>query len=57
MMIVTLQTWGSLAPKLSVHGVMIKIDLGVLLLEMNTEEYKNIIANLTVQAKEKGVYD
>lgn len=55
-MIVTLQTMGTLSPTLSVHGGIIKIDLGALLLEMDTEEFKNIIANLTLQAKEKGVY-
>lgn len=48
---------GTLSPTLSVLGGIIKINLGALLLEMEKNEFKNIIATLTVQAEEKGVYD
>lgn len=56
-MIVTLQTGETLAPKLSVRGGMIKIDLGALLIEMDIEEFKHTIADLTTQVAEHGIYD
>ncbi len=56
MMIVTLQTAGTLAPRLSVHGGIIKIDLGALLLEMDTEEFKTIMYDLNAQAAKYEVY-
>ena len=55
MMIVTLQTNAALAPVLSVHGGIIKIDLGTLLLEMDTESFRNLIYDLTKQAAEFGI--
>lgn len=57
MMIVTFQTEMDLHPALSVHGEIIKIDLGALLLEMDKETFKNMIANLTNQAEKFGVYN
>ncbi len=57
MMIVTLQTAGTLAPTLSVHGGIIKIDLGALLLEMDADSFVDLIACITTQAVELGVYD
>ena len=56
MMIVTLQTHGTLSPTLSVHGGIIKIDLGALLLEMDVQEFKNQIRGLTIQAAQNGIY-
>ena len=55
MMIVTLQTGGTLAPTLSVHGGIIKIDLGALLLEMDKDTFRNIIYDLTKQAADFGI--
>lgn len=52
MMIVTLQTMGTLRPALSIHGGIIKIDLGGLLLEMDTESFKLFFTDLITQAAE-----
>ena len=51
-MIVTLQTHGTLTPVLSVRGGMIKIDLGALLLEMDTEGFKKMMEDIFTQATE-----
>lgn len=56
MMIVTLQTNMPLSPELSVHGGMIKIDLGALVLEMDTETFKNTITDLITQAAKNQIY-
>jgi hypothetical protein len=55
MMIVTLQTRGTLKPSLSVHGDTIKVDLGVLLIEGDTQGFKDMITDLIVQAAAFGI--
>jgi len=52
MMIATLQTNSALTPTLSVHGGIIKLDMGALLLEMDTETFKGLVRNLIDQATE-----
>ena len=56
MIIATLQASGTLTPTLSVHGGIIKIDLGALLLEMDKETFKNIITDLITQAARHEIY-
>jgi len=56
MLIVTLQTNASLSPAMSVHGSIIKLDLGALLLEMDTETFKNILTDLITQAAMHNIY-
>jgi hypothetical protein len=56
MMIVTLQTNGTLKPNLSVHGDTIKIDLGALLIEADTQGFKDMITDLITQAAEHQIY-
>ena len=55
-MIVTLQTMGTLAPALSVHGGIIKIDLGALLLEMDAEQFLNMMSDLITQAARNEIF-
>ncbi len=56
MMIVTLQTMGTLRPAMSVHGDIIKLDLGALLLEMDKESFLNLIGDIITQAGEHQIY-
>lgn len=56
MMIVTLQTTGTLKPELSVHGGIIKIDLGVLLVEVDKEGFKDMVTDLITQAARNQIY-
>ncbi len=56
MMIVTLQAAGTLAPTLSVHGDIVKIDLGALLIEVDKESFKNMIGDLATQAAHFQIY-
>ncbi len=56
MMIVTLQTMGTLRPAMSVHGDIIKLDLGALLLEMDKESFLNLIGDIITQAAEHQIY-
>lgn len=56
MMIATLQTNMPLKPELSVHGDIVKIDLGALLLEMDKESFKNMMADLITQAAAHQIY-
>lgn len=56
MIIVTLQTEMDLHPALSVHGEIIKIDLGALLLEMDIRRFKVIITDLITQAAKNQIY-
>ena len=56
MIIVTLQTAGTLAPTLSVHGGIIKIDLGALLLEMDAEQFLNMMSDLITQAARNEIF-
>ena len=55
-MIVTLQTDMDLHPALSVHGGIIKVDLGALVMEMDIDEFKNIIITLVNQAAAHEIY-
>ncbi len=57
MMIVTLQTNSTLSPSMSVHGEIVKLDLGALLIEMDTDSFVDLIADITTQAVKNGVYD
>lgn len=50
MVVFTLQTMGTLKPALSVHGDTIKIDLGALLIEADTQGFKEMMTDLIVQA-------
>ena len=50
MIIATLQAMGTLKPELSLHGGIIKIDLGALLLEMDVESFVRIVGDLEAQA-------
>jgi len=56
MIIATLQAFGTLKPELSVHGFIVKIDLGALLLEMDTETFKNMMADLVTQAAKNEIH-
>lgn len=56
MIIATLQVMGSLKPELSVHGDIVKIDLGLLLLEMNKETFITTVDSLIFQASKFEVY-
>lgn len=56
MMIVTLQTMGTLKPTLSVHGDTIKIDLGALLIETDKDDFRNMITDLITQAAAHQIY-
>ena len=55
-MIATLQTMGTLKPRLSVHGDHVKIDLGALLIEVDKTEFKNMIGDLITQAAGFEIY-
>jgi len=57
MMIVTLQTNFILTPSMSVHGSIIKLDLGALLLEMDKDSFLNLIADLIKQSAKLGVLE
>lgn len=50
MIIVTLQAPGVLKPTLSAHNDTVKIDLGVLLIEADTQSFKDMMTDLIVQA-------
>jgi len=50
MVIVTLQTMGTLKPNLSVYGDTVKVDLGALVIEADTKGFKDMIRDLIVQA-------
>jgi len=56
MIIATLQVTGTLKPELSVHGGIIKLDLGALLLELDKESFLNLMADLITQAAENQIY-
>ena len=55
MIIVTLQTMGSLKPSLSVHGGTVKIDLGALVIEADTQGFQDMMTDLIVQAAAFGI--
>jgi len=55
-MIVTLQTNSALKPALSVNGGIVKLDMGALLLEMDKETFKTMMANLVTQAAENEIH-
>jgi len=56
MMVVTFQTVVKFKPFLSVHGDIVKIDLGALLMEMDKEYFLNLIGDLVTQAAEHQIY-
>ena len=56
MIIATLQVMGGLKPEFSVHGGIIKLDMGALLLEMDKEYFLNLIGDLVTQAAEHQIY-
>ena len=56
MMIVTLQMMGIPKPELSVHGDIVKIDLGALLIEVDQQGFIDMISDLKNQAADHGVY-
>jgi hypothetical protein len=56
MIIATLQTNSALTPTLSVHGGIIKLDMGALLLEMDTETFKTMMADLVTQAAKNEIH-
>ena len=57
MIIATLQAMGGLKPELSVHGGIVKLDMGALLLEMDKETFLNLIADLIKQSAKLGVLE
>jgi len=57
MIIATLQTNSALTPTLSVHGGIVKLDMGALLLEMDKETFLNLIADLIKQSAKLGVLE
>jgi hypothetical protein len=54
-MIVTLQTKIDLKPQVSVHGDMIKCDLGALLLEFEAKTFKDFVDEVIRQADDQGL--
>jgi len=54
-MIVTLQTNVPLKPIVTVHGDMIKCDLGALILEFDREGFNNFVYEVIHQAIEQDV--
>ncbi len=50
MFIATLQTSQALKPQMSVHGDIVKLDLGALLIEIDRDGFKELLAVLTNQA-------
>jgi len=54
-MIVTVQTEIPIKPAVSVHGDMIKCDMGVLLLEFDKESFTNFVYEIIQQAAIQGV--
>jgi len=57
MIVITLQTRENISPLLSVHGGIVKLDLGALLLEMDKETFLNLIADLIKQSAKLGVLE
>lgn len=55
-MIVTLQTNATLTPDLTVHGDIVKLDMGALLLEMDKDSFVDLIADIVTQAAEHQIY-
>jgi len=49
-MIITVQSMGPANPALSVHGENVKLYLGSLMLEMDIDEFKNIMSDIITQA-------
>jgi hypothetical protein len=56
MVIVTAQAIGTLKPEMSVHGDIIKIDLGAILIELDKEGFKDLISDLITQAAKHQIY-
>ncbi len=54
-MIVTLQTNLPIKPVVSVHGDMIKCDMGSLLIEFDREGFRNFVYEVISQAIKQGV--
>ena len=56
MIIATLQAVGTLKPELRVYGDIVKLDLGSLLLEMDTETFKTMITDIITQAARNEIH-
>jgi hypothetical protein len=54
-MIVTLFAKTDHRPTLSLHGQAVKIDFGSVLIELDIEGFKNMIANLVMDASAQGI--
>jgi hypothetical protein len=50
MIVAALSVDGTLKPSLSVHGDVVKINLGVLLIEADRQTFKDMITDLIQQA-------
>ena len=54
-MVVTLFAKTNHKPTLSLHGETVKIDFGTLLLEIDIEGFKDMIANMVMEASAQGI--
>jgi len=55
-MIITVQSMGPANPALSIHEKNVKLYLGSLMLEMDIDEFKNVMSDIITQAAKKQIY-
>ena len=56
MITVTLQTTGTLKPEMSVHGDIVKLDMGALLIEADRVAFREFIKHILSRAAEHEMY-
>ena len=56
MVIVTAQAIGTLKPEMSVHGDIVKVDLGSIIIEVDKGGFKDLITDLINQAAKHQIY-